>query len=395
MNIGGLHALLAVIAFSCVGCSIAEEPDAGYHSPYERWAKGPPENPAWFPVGVWLQNPANATRYLDAGFNVYVGLWQGPTAPQLAALSRAGMKVVCRQNEVGMAHVDDPTIIAWMHDDEPDNAQPLPGGGYGPPVSPAQIVADYQSMRERDPTRPVFLNLGQGVAWDGWYGRGVRTNHPEDYPEYVRGADIVSFDIYPAVHQHEDIAGRLEFVHEGVLRLTRWAGDGGIVWNIVEASRIDNPATRPTPEQIRAEVWMSLIAGSRGIVYFVHQFEPTFAEASLLEDPELLEAVKQINRQIHSLAPVLNAPDTHDLVQATPDDPDVPVDVLVKHHEDTTYVFAVSLRNVSTEVRFEISGSRAFREAVRIGEEGAVPIEDGSFTDAFGGYGVRLYRLRQ
>ena len=24
-----------------------------------------------------------------------------------------------------------------------------------------------------------MLNLGQGVAWDGWYGRGTRTNHPE------------------------------------------------------------------------------------------------------------------------------------------------------------------------------------------------------------------------
>ena len=45
-----------------------------------------------------------------------------------------------------------------------------------------------------------MLNLGQGVAWDGCYGRGVRTNHPEDYPEYIRGCDLVSFDIYPVAH---------------------------------------------------------------------------------------------------------------------------------------------------------------------------------------------------
>ena len=43
----------------------------------------------------------------------------------------------------------------------------------------------------------MLLNLGQGVAFDNYIGRGVRRNHPEDYPEYVKGCDIASFDIYP------------------------------------------------------------------------------------------------------------------------------------------------------------------------------------------------------
>ncbi len=65
--------------------------------------------------------------------------------------------------------MDDPTIVGWMHGDEPDNAQELPGGkGYGPPMPPAKIVAEYEAIRKADPTRPVMLNLGQGVAWDGW-----------------------------------------------------------------------------------------------------------------------------------------------------------------------------------------------------------------------------------
>ena len=68
-----------------------------------------------------------------------------------------------------------------------------------------------------------MLNLGQGVAWDGWYGRGVRTNHPEDYAEYVRGGDIISFDIYPAVHDKPAVAGKLWYVARGVERLRGWA----------------------------------------------------------------------------------------------------------------------------------------------------------------------------
>jgi hypothetical protein len=144
----------------------------------------------------------------------------------------------------------------------------------------------------------VLLNLGQGVAWDNWIGRGVRRNKPEDYPEYVKGADIVSFDIYPAVHDHEEVAGKLEFVARGVERLRQWAGPNRTVWNCIEAARISNEKTKPTVEQIRSEVWMSILHGSRGIIYFVHQFKPNFIEASLLEDSELLAGVTKINAQV-------------------------------------------------------------------------------------------------
>ena len=53
---------------------------------------------------------------------------------------------------------------------------------------------------------------------------------------------------------------------------------------------------------------MSLIQGTRGLIYFVHQFKPTFREAALLDDPEMLAAVTALNQQITGLAPVLNTP---------------------------------------------------------------------------------------
>ena len=93
------------------------------------------------------------------------------------------MPVICSQNKLALSRLNDPIIIGWMHEDEPDNAQSQgEGKGYGPPVPPEKIVEEYRQMRATDPNRPVVLNLGQGVAWDGWYGRGIRTNHPEDYP---------------------------------------------------------------------------------------------------------------------------------------------------------------------------------------------------------------------
>src|SRR3546814_11235955 len=103
------------------------------------------------------------------------------------------MRVICQQNETVLRYPDDTLITGWLQDDEPDNAQPLSDGkGYGPPIHPGQVISNYESLREKDSSRPVLLNLGQGVAWDNWHGRGSRTNHPEDYPGYAKGGDIIS-----------------------------------------------------------------------------------------------------------------------------------------------------------------------------------------------------------
>ena len=78
-----------------------------------------------FPIAVWLQDPSNASRYQAAGFNLYVGLWQGPTEAQLKSLKQAKMPVICEMNQVGKNHRNDSTVAGWMHGDEPDNAQPV------------------------------------------------------------------------------------------------------------------------------------------------------------------------------------------------------------------------------------------------------------------------------
>src|SRR4029450_2313756 len=171
-----------------------------------------------------------------------------------------------------------------------DNGQSLGAGkGYGPPILPEVIVRSYQTMKKADRSRPVLLNLGQVVAWDNYIGRGVRRNHPEDYPEYVQGCDIASFDIYPVVHERPEGSGKLWFVAPGVERLIKWSGER-VVWNCLECTRISNLERKPAPHQVRCEAWMSLIHGSRGLIYFLHQFKPVFREDALLDDAQVLAA---------------------------------------------------------------------------------------------------------
>jgi hypothetical protein len=363
-------------------------------SRYAEWSRGPSTDPGFFPIAVWLQSPRNAAAYKAAGINVFVGLWRGPTDEQLDQLQAAGLKVVCSQNQVALGRKADETIIAWMHGDEPDNAQPKSGGGYGPPIDPAKIIENYAKIRAADPSRPVLLNLGQGVAWDDWHGRGVRSRHPEDYAEYVKGCDIASFDIYPVIHDKPAVAGNLWYVARGVERLRNWSKREKIVWNCIEAARVDNPNVKPTVAQIRAEVWMSIIHGSTGIIYFVHQFKPNFVEASLLNDQDLLAGVTKINREIHSLAAVLNSSDITDRVVIASANPNAPIAALVKRHGDATYVFAVAMRGAAARGTFTLRDGDRSDVADVLGESRSIAVHDGKFEDDFGPYEVHLYRLK-
>ena len=361
---------------------------------YDRWENGISGDPAFFPIAVWLQSPHNAERFKQAGINLYIGLWDGPSEEQLVTLKRTGMPVICSQNDVAMNSEHADLIVGWMHGDEPDNAQARRSGGYGPPIEPSVIEKQYNQIKLRDSTRPILLNLGQGVAYDNYIGRGVRRNRPEDYPLYIRGSDIVSFDIYPAVHDQPEVAGKLEFVPRGVERLRRWSNNEKIVWNCIEASRISNEEVKPTPEQIRAEVWMSLIRGSRGLIYFVHQFEPTFKEASLLDDPELLAAVTSINRQIIELAPVLNSRDITDaIVFATPSQ-ETPIQVLVKRHAGSLYLLASNESPNTATAILEVTVPLAASAKLKpLAKESPIEIRDSKILLELPGYGIGLYRL--
>jgi hypothetical protein len=417
LNLNSLHAdhqstLLRLAAVAVILCMTTTQADAQQASsavpsispsPYARWTNGPGKDAGFFPIAVWLQAPHNAPKYQAIGINMYIGLWQGPTEQQIAELKRYHMPVICEQNPYAMNHLAEKTIVGWMHGDEPDNAQALPNGkGYGPPIAPEKIIKDYRKIQAADPTRPVMLNLGQGVAWDAWHGRGTRTNHPEDYPQYVQGGDIISFDIYPAVHDNFAVAGKLWYVPTGVKRLRAWTGGARVVWDCIECTRIGNKTTKPTPQQVKAEVWMSIIHGSQGIIYFCHQFQPRFVEAGLLADDEMARAVGAINLQIKSLAAVINSPSMPVAVTASPVavSKDMvallgswPIAAVMKKHDGRLYVFAVRMDNAAAKGTFQIGGLQGDVAIHALGENRTLTSHNGRFEDTFAPYAVHLYQI--
>lgn len=390
-----LTLLAAIVAVAC--CAQEGGVRRGEPTPLSHWKRGLPADPGYFPIAVWLQSPSKAAEYKAAGINLYVALWQGPTAAQLAELKAAGMPVIVGQSKRSLEFIDDPTIVGWMHGDEPDNAQevvdPKTGRkGYGPCIPPPTIVDEYQRMRAADPTRPVMLNLGQGVANDAWVGRGSGAKL-DDYRTYVQGCDIVSFDVYPVASDLKPVGDDLWYVSKGIDRLQQWTGGDKRIWNCIECTRIDGDK-KATPSQVRAEVWLSLIHGSRGLIYFVHQFKPTFDEHALLDDPEMLRSVTATNRQIRELSPVLNSPTVSVGAEPAAGAARPAIEQMAKRYRSATYLFAVNPHPEAHTGEFSLAGLHGRHSVEAVGEPRALSASDGRFEDDFQPFAVHIYRIR-
>jgi hypothetical protein len=366
-------------------------PWAGGPAYYRRWSLGPSSDPAFFPIAVWLQSPPNAEKYAAVGVNTFTGLWQGPTDDQLSGLAAAHMTTYCDRSGVWSSHLADPTIAAWMQPDGPDNAQANATGGYDPCIDPGVIVAGYQAFVASDRTRPVYLGLGRGVADTQWNGRGTCTGRTDMYPAYAQGGDLLSFHIYP----HED-GVPIESVATGVENLRTWSDAKKPISATIEASDI-NGHGRPTPVELAAEVWMSLVHGAAGVQYFCHRFLPTFSETDCLDDAPTAAALAEIDGRIRALAPVLNVPSVGNGVVVASSAADVPVDVMLKRHDGATYLFAVAMRAGATTATFTLRAIPTTAAVEVIGEGRTLlpgPASGGSsFTDDFSGYAVHLYRV--
>jgi hypothetical protein len=353
------------------------------------YENGFPSDSAFFPIAVWMQPPRAAPNYKAMGINTYVGLWEGPTEAQLAELAQDGMYVVAAQNEVGLKSINRGIIKGWSHEDEPDNAQAIGLGRFGPCIPAAEIVRRSLSMRSRDPSRPVMINFGRGVADPLWPGRGTCTGDESYYDTAMQGLDVVSFDIYPVGSDTPRVKGKLEYVAQGVANLVKRAKPGQRVWTAIETTALD-PARPVKPEELRAEVWMALIHGATGITYFVHEWANGFREDGIFRHPDIVREVTEVDRTIASLASILNRPDLAGKVTVSSA---VPIAVMVKQSRDALYLFCVAMGNEPSTAKFAVQGLAA-AEAEVINEGRAVKISGGVLEDDFNGYDVHLYRIR-
>lgn len=379
-------------------------PSVAWTSPYAGFSNGIPTDPSFFPIAVWLQGSWHASELAQLGVNIYVGNNAGtdPMAvSDLTTIKKLGMYAIIGQDSVGLADVNDATVAStvvgwWMSPDEPDNAQPASSGGYGPPVSPTTMVSQYDAYKAKDPTRPVFLGLGQGVAYDAWEGRG---SNPPPESGYVAASDIIAFDIYPYNNCGGDTnematCGQFWLNAFGVDRLHAWSTRKQAVWTDFETTVIAaNTTTGPTPAQTISEVWLALIHSANGVVYFLDSWNPSFREDAIFANPAMVTAVTGLNAQIESLAPELNSADIPGLVTVTSSNAAAPVDTMVKASGTSIYVFSAIARPGTTTASYVIRGMTGDATAKVVGENRSVSVAGGKFSDDFAANGVHIYEI--
>src|SRR5262249_28040894 len=133
----------------------------------------------------------------------------------------------------------------------------------------------------------------------------------------------------------------LDTVARGVDALRGYSLDEKPVVAGIEASAIFG-TNGPTPEEIRAEVWLSLVHGAGGIQYFCHRTKPDVDETACLEDAANAGAMRDVNGEIADLAPVLNTPSLASAVTIAVSPLTAAVDTMLKRANGSTYLFAVS-----------------------------------------------------
>ena len=343
----------------------------------------------FFPISSWAQSSRRFELLRGLGFNTFCG---GKAATDCDAAQKAGGYAMPVFDESVKGH---PALLAYIQGDEPDL-----GLDKGTPRRPAQAVVDaYRRMRGLDDTRPIFLNLTSAFMEerDGPTdaAKGPSADRGAYYETVAGGGDILSFDVYPIYgHNRPD---RLVWVADGVSQLRRYAGPAKPVFACIETAKGSRWITYERqldvkPEHTRAEVWMAVIRGATGIVYFTHAWRPTFTEFAPSE--EMRTELKRLNDQITRLAPAILADPAKARVSVSLAG-GLAGEVMAKEYEGSLYLFAdnLDMKGRGGVATFAVEGLKKGTRVEVLDEGRQIVAGEGTFADEFGPLAVHLYRI--
>jgi hypothetical protein len=304
----------------------------------------------FFPLLVLAQCGQNYDAGLEAGISVFVENGCGGIAAQSAALAGRALSLTSADE----AGTGGPGVIGWYYPDEPDlkgiAAEGLPQFPSLDATGRLRVVTLSNHVYSRTAPLPA--------------GRAV-------YPGLVVASDLVGFDLYPL--QESCNAGWLPDVAAAQRELVALAG-GRPTFQWIEARtwRCGRPGLRVTPATVRAESWLAVVGGARGLGFFPADWPADVAPG-----------IAAVARETAALGPALLAPDAPVSARA-------PIEVVGRSFDGAFYVVAVnpSRRRVDATIR---AAGLVGDSATVVGEGRAVALSGGALSDAFGPLAVHLY----
>jgi hypothetical protein len=302
----------------------------------------------FFPRMVWRQCPYAYPMSIDAGINVFLGVSCAEPEEQFGTLAGRALSTV-DHTQRGFSAAG---LVGFHLPDEVDVTLPqkteLPKSNV-PGRMTFLTMTDHFSARKAPPPG----------------GRGV-------YPGLIAKADVVGFDSYPLEERcRPDTIGQVYDLQRDLVAMA--PGKPTFQW--IEAGPMEKCFRYdPTPEIVRAETWLAIAGGARGIGYF----------PDVWADP-IRKTIKAVNRDITALAPALldaeavAYPDWASGVKAS-----------VRRHEGATYVIAVNPQQKKVTAKISVSGLAG--RPLRVFSEGRTVTPAGNLiVDAFPPLAARVY----
>ena len=369
---------------------------------------------SYFPRAVWgSYSHTAANRDLDAAAGINTYLWVADNSYLDDIRADGRFRVI--QSQGNRANVGSETA-GWLLQDEIDMTQ-------GPGACPSALDSIVNGLPLDGRLR--YSNYGKGVLlWQSEAQAGCFVNYPRQ--------ELSSSDLYWMTDSNQlgnpnggrcmptqpDCLGMMgePWLPEGerllrVSEIQRPANYGyqvdymrrldardGVrrpIWNFIETGWPNGESAAQgarsiRPEELRAAVWHSIIAGARGILYFQHSFGgPCSGDHHTIRSncEGTRPAVTSVNAQIDQLATVLNSATVSSGVTVSSG-----IRAMAKWNGTNFYVFAAARNGATTGiVSIPCVGNAT---ATRLGEAGSVPVTGGSLSDGFGDKNaVHVYRI--
>ncbi len=223
---------------------------------------------------VWKECSSDYPTSLAAGINLFMGSC-GSGQAQLEALAGKAYSVLDAHASTG---VDGRGLIGWYQPDEADD-------------SGAALAALTPSKQSR---RVSFITLSNHF----FSAASPLPQGNPSYPKLIAPVDAVGFDLYPL--QIWCRTDAYQAVYQAQRELVALAA-GKPTFQWIEAATWNGCAGKPrspTARTVRAETWLAIAGGARGIGYFPYYWPAPIAKE-----------IASINRDIAALAPALLGPE--------------------------------------------------------------------------------------
>jgi len=340
----------------------------------------------------FYQSPASFDNAAKMGLNAYFMPGSKPAPKEyLDALHQKGLYGIVPFDAAAVGH---PALLAWVLPHEPDSAFLI---NKKPEMSPEKMAEAYAAIKKADPTHPVVLDLSPEFMSRAEFAQTLTAEQKREfYPAYALAADILTYNVYPVWGKNKP--EKIDWVAEAADDLKALVGPRKPFFAMIETTtgwrEIKPEDQKPlTMADIRAEVWMAITHGAKGIIYFTHRFKPTFSEHGI-DDARRAE-LRTLNEQITRLAPAILGPEAAVATKLTIEN-GLAASLLAREHQGELYLFA---QNIDMERRsglgtITVAGLKAGTTIEVVDENRTITAADGRFTDHFAPLAVHVYRMK-